>query len=86
MEYANFRNVCTKAKRTLEFMGRTLFSCPQGGGGGGGGGALAGQPCPMREQRTAKLTLNGVFDILKLMPIFTLFSQKVTLSNVNVVN
>ena len=42
---------------------------------------------PMREQRTAKLTLNSVFDILKLIPLFTLSSpqrsnQKVTLSNV----
>ena len=48
----------------------------------GGGGALAGQPCTEREQRTAKLTLSGVFDILKLIPLFTLSSQKVTLSDV----
>ena len=32
---------------------------------------------PMREQRTAKPTLNSVFDILKLISIFTLSSQKV---------
>ena len=37
---------------------------------------------PMREQRTAKLTLNSVFDILKLIPLFTVSSQKVTISNV----
>ena len=36
----------------------------------------------MREQRTTKLTLNGVFNILKLIPLFTVSSQKVTLSNV----
>ena len=36
----------------------------------------------MREQRTAKLTLNSVFNILKLIPLFTVSSQKVTLSNV----
>ena len=28
MEYL-YRNVCTKANRTLVFLGRTLFSCPQ---------------------------------------------------------
>ena len=33
---------------------------------------------PKREQRTAKLTLNSVFDILN----FTVASQKITLSNV----
>ena len=49
---------------------------------GGGGGRLLVNRVPMREQRTAKLTLNGVFDILKLIPLFTLSSQKVTLSNV----
>ena len=37
---------------------------------------------PMREQRTVKLTLNSVFDILKLIPFFTVSSQKATLSNV----
>ena len=47
-----------------------------------GEGALAGQLCTMREQRTAKLTLNSVFDILKLIPLFTVSSQKVTLCNV----
>ena len=36
----------------------------------------------MREQRTANLTLNSVSDILKLISLFTVFSQKVTLSNV----
>ena len=36
----------------------------------------------MREQRTAKLTLNSVSDILKLIPLFTVSSQKVTFSNV----
>ena len=51
-------------------------------GGGGGGGRLLVNRIPMREQRTAKLTLNGVFNIFKLIPLFTLSSQKVTLSNV----
>ena len=37
---------------------------------------------PMREQRTTKITLNSAFDILKLIPLFTVSSQKVTLSNV----
>ena len=37
---------------------------------------------PMREQRTAKLTLNSVSYILKLIPLFSVSSQKVTLSNV----
>ena len=37
---------------------------------------------PMREQRTTKITLNSVCDILKLIPLFTVASQKVTLSNV----
>ena len=37
---------------------------------------------PMREQRTIKIILNSAFDILKLIPIFTVSSQKVTLSNV----
>ena len=48
------------------------------------GGRLLVNRVPMREQRTAKLTLNSVFDILKLIPLdspFTLSSQKVTLSN-----
>ena len=49
---------------------------------GGGGGRLLVNRVPMREQRTVKFTLNGVFDILKLIPLFTLPSQKVTLSNV----
>ena len=47
-----------------------------------GGGRLLVNCVPMREQRTAKLTLNSVFDILKLIPLFTVSSQKVTLSNV----
>ena len=37
---------------------------------------------PIREQRTAKLTLNSMSDILKLIPLFTVSSQKVTVSNV----
>ena len=51
-------------------------------GGGGGGGRLLVNCVPMREQRTAKLTLNSVFDVLKLIPLFSVSSQKVTLSNV----
>ena len=47
-----------------------------------GGGRLLVNCVPMREQRTAKLTLNSVFKILKLIPLFTVSSQKVTLSNV----
>ena len=47
-----------------------------------GGGALAGQLCTDVEQRTAKITLNSVFDIFKLIALFTVSSQKVTLSNV----
>ena len=35
---------------------------------GGGGGRLLVNCVPMREQRTAKLALNSVFDILKLIP------------------
>ena len=42
--------------------------------GGGGGGGLAGQLCTMREQKTAKLTRNSVFDILNLIPLFTVLS------------
>ena len=34
----------------------------------------------MPEQRTAKLTLNSVSDILNLIPLFTVSSQKVALS------
>ena len=49
---------------------------------GGGGGGLLFNCVPMREQRTAKLTLNCVFDILKLIPLFTVPSQKVNLSSV----
>ena len=37
---------------------------------------------PMREQRTTKIFLKSVFDNLKLIPLFTVSSQKVTLSNV----
>ena len=36
---------------------------------------------PIRAQRTAKLTLNSVFDILKLITLFTVSSHKVTLFN-----
>ena len=53
-----------------------------GGGGGGGGRRLLVNCVPMRVQRTTKITLNSVFDILKLIPVFTVSSQKVTLSNV----
>ena len=35
-----------------------------------GGGRLLVNCVPMREQRTAKLTLNSVFHILKLIPLF----------------
>ena len=50
---------------------------------GGGEGGLLVNCVPMREQGTAKLTLNSVFDILKLIPLFTVASQKKkTLSNV----
>ena len=49
---------------------------------GGGGGALAGQLCTDAEQRIAKLTLSSVFQILKLITLFTVSSQKVTQSNV----
>ena len=45
------------------------------------GGRLLVNWVPMREQRTAKLTLNSVFNILKLIPLFTVSSQKATLSN-----
>ena len=46
------------------------------------GGRLLVNCVPMREQRTAKLTLNSVFNILKLIPLFTVSSKKVTLSYV----
>ena len=46
------------------------------------GGRLLVNCVPMREQRTAKLNLNSVFAILKLISLFTVSSQKVTLSNV----
>ena len=52
---------------------------------GWGWGPLLVNCVPICEQRTAKLTLNSVFDILKLIPLFTVSSQKVTLSN-HVVN
>ena len=52
-------------------------------GVGEGWGRLLVRCVPMREQETAKLTLNIVFDILKLIPLFTVSSQKVTLSNTN---
>ena len=38
--------------------------------------ALAGQLCAMRDQRTAKFTLNSVFTIMKLIPLFTVPGQK----------
>ena len=47
-----------------------------GKGGGGGGGGLLVNCVPMREQGTAKLTLNSVFDFLKFIPLFTVASQK----------
>ena len=43
---------------------------------GGGEGGLLVNCVPMREQGTAKLTLHSVFDILKLIPLFTVASQK----------
>ena len=46
------------------------------------GGHLLVNCVSMREQRTAKLTLNSVSEILKLITLFTVSSQKVTLSNV----
>ena len=56
---------------------------PPGGGGGGGGGALAGKPYTDACSKDRKTyPLNGVFYILKLIPLFTLSSQKVPLSNV----
>ena len=48
----------------------------------GGGGRLLINCVLMREQRTAKLTLNSVLDILKLIPLFTVPSEKVALSSV----
>ena len=42
-------------------------------------GVFAGRLCTMREKSTAKLILNNFFAILKL---FTVFGQKVTLSNI----
>ena len=38
--------------------------------------ALARQLCAMRDQRTAKFTLNSVFTIMKLIPLFTVPGQK----------
>ena len=38
-------------------------------------GRLLVKCVPMREQRTAKLTLNSEFDILKLLPLFTVSSH-----------
>ena len=47
---------------------------------GGKGGPFLVNCVPMHEQRTAKLTLlNSVY--LKLIPLFTVSCQKVTLSN-----
>ena len=46
-----------------------------------GGGRLLVNCVPMREQRIAKLTQNSVFDILKLIPLFTVANQKITISN-----
>ena len=45
------------------------------------GGRLLVNCVPMREQMTTKITLNSVFDTLKLISLFTVSSQKVTLSN-----
>ena len=50
--------------------------------GAPGGGRYLVNCVPMREQRTAKLTLNSVSDNLKSIPLFTVSSQKVALSNV----
>ena len=41
-----------------------------------GGRGLLVNCVPMREQRTAKLILNSVFSILKLIPLFTGSGQK----------
>ena len=41
-----------------------------------GEGGLLVNCVPMREQGTAKLTLNSVFDFFKLIPLFTVASQK----------
>ena len=50
---------------------------------GGGGGALAGQLCTDARTKDYKnYPKNSVFDILKLIPLLTVSSQKVTLSNV----
>ena len=38
--------------------------------------ALAGQLCAMRDQRTAKFTLNSVFTFMKLIPLLTVSGQK----------
>ena len=57
------------------------ISCKNQEPGFGPVGALSGKLVWMREQRTAKLTLSSVSDILKLIPHFTVCSQKVTLSN-----
>ena len=45
-------------------------------------GRLLVKYIPMREQRTTKITLNSAFNILKFIPLFTVSSQKVILSNV----
>ena len=41
-----------------------------------GGGHLLVSRVPVREQKTAKLTLNSVFEILNLIPLFTILSLK----------
>ena len=51
-------------------------------GKSGGGGHFLVNCVPMREQRTAKLILNSLSDILKFIPPLTVSSQKVTLFNV----
>ena len=64
-------------------MSQLLFQKqPQNGQQPQGAGCLLVKCVPMREQRTAKLTLSSLFDILKLIPLFTEASQKVTLSNI----
>ena len=48
----------------------------------GAGVTLAGQLCTDAGTKDNKNTLISVFDNLKLIPLFTVSSQKVTLSNV----
>ena len=60
----------------------TILGSKERPGALGEGGRFLANCVPMCEQRTAKLTLNSVSDILKSIPLFTVSSQKVALSNV----